>query len=330
MAHPGFGSATVADVARLAGVSRATAARVLSGYGYVSAPARQQVTRAATELHYLPNTTARALAKGTGTRIVICVVSPEPTLLIGDYLGRVVAAVAQTCAPAGLGVSVQALPLDGGPGLQALSEDRTVRGVVLLNTTESVLEAIPPRLAGRVVSVGIGSAGVPSIDVDNGSGAESIARHLYATGRRRIVMVMGPEWLPCMRRPVEAYERVMNEAGLPVRTVRGDFTAESGRTAAYAALRSWPATDAVLAICDTTALGVLAALAERGVDVPGDVAVAGFDDIPFAALGSPPLTTATHPVERIAEAAAHAILDPSGVRAPDQSFHSELVLRRSA
>jgi DNA-binding LacI/PurR family transcriptional regulator len=121
----------------------------------------------------------------------------------------------------------------------------------------------------------------------------------------------------------------MAAAGSPVRIVSGDFSAHSGHRAAAEILRRWPDTDAVYAISDAPALGVLAALGGSGVDVPGDIAVAGFDDIPFAELSRPALTTASHPVSRIATAAAEAVL--AGRPAPPvTSFASELILRRSA
>jgi DNA-binding LacI/PurR family transcriptional regulator len=95
------------------------------------------------------------------------------------------------------------------------------------------------------------------------------------------------------------------------------------------ALHRWPDTDAVLASSDAMALGAIAALRGRGVDVPGDVAVAGFDDIPFAALSTPALTTATHPVDRIAAGAVTALLTGRGVPLATR-YASELIRRDSA
>jgi DNA-binding LacI/PurR family transcriptional regulator len=94
-------------------------------------------------------------------------------------------------------------------------------------------------------------------------------------------------------------------------------------------LRRWPDTDAMFAGSDAMALGALAVLRERGVDVPGDIAVAGFDDVPFAALSAPALTTATHPVEQIVAGAVTALLGESRVP-PATAYASELVLRESA
>jgi DNA-binding LacI/PurR family transcriptional regulator len=290
MAMPTGRAATIIDVANLAGVSKSTASRVLTGTGRVSSAAVAVVTRAADELHYVANPAARALITMSGTRVVVGAVSPRATLSIDAYLSQVVSAAAAA--------------------------------------TSSVLAAAGRALPGRIVSIGVGSAAVPSIDVDNGAGAETIVRHLLESGRRRIAMVTGPQWLPCIRRPVTAYQQLMRDAGLSTRIVAGDFTPESGRTAAAAALRRWPDLDAIVAICDDTALGVLAELRSRGVEVPGDVAVVGFDDIPFAEFAG--LTTATHPIERIADTAARTLLQGRTDRAADVVFGSELVLRQSA
>jgi DNA-binding LacI/PurR family transcriptional regulator len=320
---------TLEDVARAAGVSRATASRALAGSA--SAAARARVHAAAQQLGYIANPVARALAVGGGVRLAIVVHGRSPDVLDDPYAERVVATAAKAAALRGVGVSASWLPMDqSAPSLLArLGEDRGVCGVILVNTTEAVLAALPRSLAGRVVSIGVGNRDVPSFDVDNGGAAAATVNHLYASGRRRIAMVTGPEWLPCANRPLAVYRDLMAAAGIPVRLVTGDFTAHSGRFAALEVMRRWPDTDAVYAISDAPALGVLLALGGLGVDVPGDIAVAGFDDIPFAELSRPALTTASHPVGRIATAAAEAVL--SGRPAPPVTwFGSELVRRRSA
>jgi DNA-binding LacI/PurR family transcriptional regulator len=321
--------ATLDDVARAAGVSRSTASRVIAGTGFASPAARDRVAAAVDRLGYVPNPAARALVRGAGVRLVVAVAGTSAAVLDDPYVDRVVGAAARVCAPQAVGVALHWLPLDGSTGLRRLAEDRGLCGVVLVNTTEPLLAAVPGALRGRVASIGIGSATVPSFDVDNGGGAAAVLRHLYASGRRRIAMVTGPRWLPCTSRSATAYRGIMRAAGLPVRQVPGDFTAERGREAAVEALSRWPDTDAIFAVSDATALGVIAALRGRGVRVPGDVAVAGFDDIPYAAISTPALTTASHPVGRIAGAAATAVLDrrPSP---PVTAFPSALVRRESA
>jgi len=322
---------TIDHVALAAGVSRSTASRVLSGAGSSSTESGRRVRSAAERLGYVPNPLARALARGeSGTRVVVAVSGPSAEVLQDAYVGQVMSGAATVCGQDGVGVSLQWLPLGAASGpLDRLAADRSVRGVVLVNTTREVLNVMPARLRGRTASIGLGGPGVPSFDVDNSRSSADLVRHMISTGRRRIVMVVGPEWLPCARRPVEAYLAVIRSAGLPERVLPGDFTVSAGHAGALEALRRWPDTDAVFGICDATALGALSALRSLGVDVPGDVAVGGFDDVPFAALSVPALTTATHPVQRIAAAAVTAVLD-SGQAPSASAYPSLLVLRESA
>ncbi|MGC4846947.1 LacI family DNA-binding transcriptional regulator [Micromonospora sp. DT15] len=322
--------ATLEDVARVAGVSRSTASRVIAGTGFASPAARKQVTAAVDQLGYVPNPAARALVHGRGgVRLVVAVLGTSAAVLDDPYVNQVVGAAARVCTPAGVGVALCWLPFGDPRSLDQLDGDRSVCGVILVNTTEELLAAVPRSLRGRVVSIGIGSATVPSFDVDNAAGSEAVLRHLYASGRRRIAMVTGPRWLPCAQRPVQTYRRLMAEAGLPERILPGDFRAARGRTAAGEALRRWPDIDAIYAISDDTALGVIAGLRDAGAQVPGDVAVAGFDDIPLAGMTAPALTTASHPVGRIAGAAATALLEGRPA-APVTFFPSALVARASA
>jgi len=318
---------TLDDVARAAGVSRSTASRVLAGYGPASPAARDRVRAAADRLGYAPDQVARALVTGAGYRLVVAVAGATPAVLDDPYVDRVVRSAAETGAPYDVGVSLVWLPLDDpAPVLRRLAEDRGVRGLIVANTTDEVLDALPPALAGRVASIGVGSRDVPSFDVDNGGATTAMVHHIYATGRRRVAMVTGPRWMPCTQRPIVAYRAAAEEAGLPVRLVPGDFTAASGRAAVERILDRWPDTDAVFATSDAMALGAIAALRARGLDVPGDVAVAGFDDIPFASLSLPSLTTATHPVENIAAGAASAVL--SGARVPPVTAYPSYVVAR--
>jgi DNA-binding LacI/PurR family transcriptional regulator len=319
--------ATLEDVARGAGVSRSTASRALTGTGPVSDSALRRVRQTARELGYVADPVARALVRRQGTRVVVAVTS-DASDLSGWYLSRVLAAGARICTPEGLGIGV--VPVrraDPVRPLQALARDRTVAGVVLVNTTPEMLAAVPPALRGRAVSIGVGSDTEPSFDVDNAGAGRRTTEHLVRSGRRRIAMVTGPPWLPCSWRAVEAYREAVEAAGLPVRIVPGGFDPAHGDAGATTALARWPDTDAVMAIGDDVALGVLRALRRAGRRVPGDVAVTGFDDLPVA--DATDLTSGTHPVEDVAAAAVRGVLarvDAEGTR----FSASELVVRASA
>jgi DNA-binding LacI/PurR family transcriptional regulator len=321
--------ATLDEVARLAGVSPATASRVLSGRGPASKTARQRVASAATELDYVPHAAARALATRTGTRIAIAVGGQTAHVLNDPYVGRVLAATAEAAATREVGVSLHWLPLHDPGALGRLTEHRSISGILVVNPTEPALAAVPRSARGRIAAIGIGSRDVPAFDVDNHTATARVVEHLLTAGRRKVAMVTGPPWLPCTRRAVTAYHRALDDAGAPPRLVTGNFTATRGESAAAEIMTRWPDTDAIFALGDLSALGVLAGLRRTAVDVPGDVAVVGFDDIEFAALSSPALTTTTNPVEQIATGAATAILDHRA-QSPLTFYPSTLIHRESS
>ncbi len=310
-------------------MSVATASRALSARGPASPSTRHRVTAAARELGYTPNPAARALATRSGTRVAVAVGGRTAHVLNDPYVARVTAATANTAAAREVGVSLHWLPLHDPAELARLAENRDIGGVILVNPTTPALAAVPRSARGRVAAIGVGARDVPSFDVDNATGSTNVIEHLITAGRRRIAMITGPPWLPCTQRALRAYRRATDRAGTPPRLVRGDFTAARGEAAATEIMTRWPDTDAIFALGDLSALGALDALRRTGVDVPGDVAVAGFDDIAFAALSHPALTTTTNPVEAIAAAATTAVLDRRAP-APLTFLPSALVLRDSA
>lgn len=326
-------SVTLEQVARAAGVSPATASRVVTGVGPSSATARRRVEEAVAALGYVPHPVARSLARGLGHRLVVAVVGVQRSVLADPYVARVTAAAAEVADAHGLGAGLRWVPVGGAHGrvaLEDLGRDRSVSAVVVVNHTQQLLESLPSALAGRTTAIGTGTGDVPGFDVDSPSGVEGLLRHLHSDGRREIVLATGPSWVAAARRPLQAHRAFMHQVGLPVRTVAGNFTAERGRAAVQRALDRWPDTDAVIALSDVAAFGVLAALAESGIAVPDDVAVAGFDDVPMAALAGPGLTTATHPVEAIAASAAECALEGAVAPTPLRIFPSEVVVRHSA
>jgi DNA-binding LacI/PurR family transcriptional regulator len=197
----------------------------------------------------------------------------------------VVPAGARVCGPEGLGIALRRLPLQApARELQALARDRTVAGVVLVNTTAELLASVPPALRGRVVSIGAGSVEVPAFDVDAAGAAAATVAHLLGSGRRRIAMVAGPPWLPCAERPVAAFRAAVAAAGLPVRTVAGDSDARAGEAGAEEVLTRWPDTDAIVASCDDAPVG---ADRRRGGPRRARSRPGGGDGLPLRAGGPP-------------------------------------------
>jgi DNA-binding LacI/PurR family transcriptional regulator len=319
---------TLDDVAATARVSRSTASRVLRGAGPVSESARRAVLDAAERLGYVPHPGARSLASGRGERVVVAVGSPSSELLADPYVARVVAAASRAADAEGVGVALRWLGEAPGAELARLARDPGVGGVLLVDYAAEVLPLVPPDLAPRVAAIGPADGRVRAFDVDAAAGIAGLVEHVLAHGRREVVMLAGPRWLPGTRRAVEAYSVVVAASGGPRRVVTTDLTAVAGAIAVRDARRRWPRVDAVAAMSDTLALGALRALAEDGVVVPDDVAVTGFDDQPLVRDVAPALTTATHPVEEIAVAATAELLGRR--RAERRTFPSHVVARATA
>ena len=162
-------------------------------------------------------------------------------------------------------------------------------------------------------SIGIELPGVPSLVLDNRPGMEAVVEHLIRDhGRRKIAFLAGTPENPEATARFEAYQAVLNRHGIAFdarRTARGYFRANSAKVAMEEIFASGVEIDAVVAANDEMATGAIDVLRKRGLRVPQDVPVTGFDDVVLARLGNPPLTTVTQPFEEVADWAVQAIED---------------------
>jgi DNA-binding LacI/PurR family transcriptional regulator len=281
----------LADVAELAGVSHMTVSRVINGTARVSKGTRERVTAAIRELDYRPNSAARSLVTGrSGTVGVIALDStlygPASTLYGIENAAR----------EAGFTVTISSVHRPQrssiGDAVESL-RGQAVEGIVVIAPHVAAGEALqyaPSEVS--IVAVGGGvSAAVPVISVDQAGGARQVTEHLLALGHRTVWHVAGPEdWLDSIDRE-RAWRETLEQRGAPVpRVIRGDWSARSGYEAGCV-LREESGLSAVFVANDQMALGLLRAFAEAGIAVPGDVHVAGFDDVPESAYFTPPLTT---------------------------------------
>ncbi|GAA0483032.1 MULTISPECIES: LacI family DNA-binding transcriptional regulator [Streptomyces] len=191
-----------------------------------------------------------------------------------------------------------------------------------------------PRAAGRAAARAVGAGPAPlTVAFDNRGGARALTEHLVGLGHRRIGCVAGPERLTTTRHRLEGHRAALAAHGVedaPGRTVHGAYDRASGYAAAHELLRRDDRLTAVVAANDTVALGVCAALRERGLRVPEDVSVAGFDDLPFSADAVPALTTVRLPLGHAGALAGRLAMGrepapPAGVTL----LSSELVIRNS-
>ncbi len=331
---------TLEQVARLAGVSRATASRVFQNSPRVGSEPRQAVIRAARRLRYVPNRAARSLVTGRSDSVGLVI--PEPTTrLFGDpFFPRLVRGISEVTAARDLQLVLFAP--------QSRADERRldlylahghVDGVLLVSLHGS--DPLPARLAQRGVPVVVGGrplddAPVSYVDVDNVGGSLDATTHLTRQGRRRIATITGPLDMPPGQDRLLGYRQALRRAGLapdPALEEPGDFGQESGAGAMRRLLERCPELDAVFAASDLMALGALRALHDAGRRVPDDVAVIGFDDSPLAASVEPPLTSVRQPTEEMGREMARLLLQSieSGDRVVRRVIlTTELVVRRSS
>jgi LacI family transcriptional regulator len=353
---------TLYDVARQAGVSIATVSRVLHGQEPVRESTRDRVRAAIKELGYVPDGAAQSLARSRKDVIgLVCVehtgLNPNQydiesmSLLFYDEVMRGVEALIRERH---WSLLITYLREDENPGV-APQEDEPVlpRLQALSGKVDGLLigEGVVPatalaRLARRLpVVVVAGDAGMRGVDVvaaDNWSGAYALVRHLLIEhGRRRLYHVDGPPSAPDAKTRRLAMQAVI-EAVPGARLVgahSGRFSVKSGEAAAERMLadfggdgpdRALP--DAIVCSNDQMAIGVLRTLAARGIRVPEDIALVGFDDIYPATLCDPPLTTVRQPIRGIGERACEQLIERIAnptLRTSVELLPTELVIRSS-
>jgi len=281
----------MADVAQLAGVSHQTVSRVLHDSPHVRGETRERVLAAIRQLDYHPNSVARALV--TGRSKTLGVVSFD-TPLYGP--ASTLFGIEQAAHDAGYGVSVTSLrSLNRDTVIAAIQQlrDQGVDGVAVIAPLRAGVDAlrhITPDFA--VVAVATGpSASIPVASVDQRAGAAAATRHLLDLGHKTVWHLAGPsDWKEAEER-IEGWKSALDEASARAPALlRGDWTPRSGYELGEKLLGIRELT-AVLVANDQMALGLLRRLHEAGREVPRDLSLVGFDDIPEAAYFTPPLTT---------------------------------------
>ncbi|HWM04145.1 MAG TPA: LacI family DNA-binding transcriptional regulator [Actinophytocola sp.] len=321
---------TLEEVARMAGVSRATASRVVNGVTSVDESIRAAVLRAIEDSGYVPNLAARSLV--TRRADAVALVLPEERRMLGDpFFGRVVSGVMTVTEPAGVH-----LVLAADTRSQVESDVRRGRldGVILIHTDP--LDPLPRLLVEGHFPVVLSSRPIQPlpityVDVNQTEGAALAARHLLSRGCRHMATIAGPQHTSAGQDRLTGYRDALPHAE-PI-WVEGDFTRESGTAGMAALLSRHPTLDGVFAASDLMAQGALAVLRAAGRAVPDDVAVVGFDDSSAALACEPPLTTVRQPVEDMAAEMARLLLhqiDNPETPVKKVIFEPELIHRQSA
>ena len=317
--------ATIRDVARRAQVSVASVSRALNNFANVSENTRTRVADAVRELGYVPHAGARSLSLARTN--AIGVVLPD---LHGEFFSEIVRGMDKEANSRGYLLLLSNMHAGSAQSASALKALRgRVDGMIVMapHLSESELAAALP--AGTpAILVNTPTNGHNSIRLDNTAGARAVAEHFLERGRKRIVHIAGAEGNIDAEERAEAFRKALAGTGVEFEVIQGDFTEESGEAAIQSLLDSATSFDAVFAANDMMASGALQALRDAGIDVPTEVAVAGFDDIPLARhIG---LTTVRVRIAELGERAIKRLVSLlEGYNdAPLQELHSpELIVR---
>ncbi|NYH77750.1 LacI family transcriptional regulator [Actinopolyspora biskrensis] len=335
----GSGKVNLVDVARQAGVSLATASRVLNGSTRsVGTDLRERVRQAAARLDYSPSAPAQAMARG-GTDVVGLVV-PD---IADPYFSTIAASIVRTAEPHGLIINLASTErrFEREAEYVASLRRQQARGIVLVGsrtTSDEELESLRAEIeaytaaGGRAAAIGQHKLPADTVVVENRAGACALAEKLVELGYREFAVLAGPADLITARDRLAGFRQGLRERGieLPRRNViNGAFTRDGGHEAACELLDRESGAECVFAVNDVMAVGALSAFRERGVRLPEDLAVAGFDDIASLRDVWPSLTTVRIPLERLGEEALGFLLDEPADRARVRRFRGEVVVRAS-
>ena len=301
---------TIKDVAREAGVSVATVSRVYTGADRVSEPTRLRVREVGSRLGYAPHGAARSLI--TRKTSTIGVLLPD---LYGEFFSEVIRGIDQAAQRAGYHLLVSSAHEQSETFEAALRSMRgRVDGLIVMSPgldAGAALAGLPASLPVVLLNSAAHAERLDSIGFANFEGAQAMVRHLVGLGHRRIAIITGADGNFDSAERTRGYRAALAEAGIEPDedwAIAGDFSESSGYAAAVELLELRPRPGAVFATNDSMAIGALSRLREAGLEIPGDIAVAGFDDIPMARYMNPPLTSVHVDISALGELATGRLL----------------------
>lgn len=306
--------ANLNDVARAAGLSTTAVSRHLNGHITLPEATRARIDAAVAALDYRPNQMARRLS--TGRSEAISLVTPS---IDNAFFAELAAAVEDAAAEHGYAVSITSTRGDPIRELDAIQRlrDKQVDGLMLMidrrqDPTGPLARAIEELKTVILVDEDIPSLTVPRIFVDNKSGVYAATNHLIEQGHSRISHISGPECLFSVEGRAQGYRDALAASGLQEGPCRfGSYTRDFGRSAALDILSQCDARNrptAIVAGADAIAIGVLDAAKSLGLKVPEDLSLIGFDDVNYASLLNPALTTVRQPVAEMGRLAFDTLL----------------------
>lgn len=322
----------IKDIARAASVSTATVSNVINNTRHVSDVTRARVLEAIARHSYYPNEHARSLARGRSTTLGLIVSD-----ISNPFFPELVKSIEMAAFERGYDVMLANTNYDAGRTSNYVRRfiERKVAGVALMTSEldASLLDELTSRHVSVVfLDIGHAHEHMSNIVVNYGQGIGEAVRHLCELDHRRIAFIGGPSRLRSARKRLQAFRSSLADClhGVESLIYEGDFQLEGGRLAARRMLQEneGKLPTAVIVANDMMALGVMRECREAGLNIPQDISIIGFDDIAFAALTDPPLTTVRLPRDELGTHVVAALIDPLE-RNAEPHVETHLVVRNS-
>jgi len=324
---------TMYDVAKLAGVSPATVSRVLSKNPYISAKTALRVLAAVEELHYHPNVHARRLAVGKSDLFGLVI-----SEIVNPFFSEIIRGFQSAAWERGFDVLLLNTEYDEKRTQAVIRKliDNDVRGVAII--TSSLGDEVISTLTGEGIGVVLCDLMPPdrlkaNIRIDYERGLAQAIEHVASLGHRRAAVIAGPPTNATARRIEQALVTGLKQRNLdPYPITNSTYHFDAAASAVQLILSAKQRPTVIFCGSDLIAMGAMLALEEEGIDVPRDISVIGIDDIPFASLARPPLTTIGVPREQLGVTAFHALdkmLTLKRQKGAEYVIETELVIRKS-
>jgi len=301
---------TISDVAKLANVSTATVSRVLSNSGNVKKETTEKVLEAIQKLNYQPNVLARQLRK-LETKTVLVVVPDITNTFFSKILRGIERVAIENDYEVLLGDTGNDVERERGY-LDILRQKKADGMILLTARLEShLLEEIAGEFPVVLACEYLEGSTIPTVSIDNISSARKATEYLINLGHRRIGFISGPLNVILSRDRLKGFRQAMAQHNIPIESFlvqEGDFSFESGYNMMMKFLALDQPPTAVFAANDEMAIGAIKAIKSKGLHVPDDISVVGFDDIKFASIYEPALTTISQPMFEIGKKAMELLI----------------------
>jgi len=325
----------IKEVAKLAKVSTATVSRTINGSGNVSARTAERVQKAIKQLNFYPNTHARTLVSGRSRMIGLIIAD-----ITNPFFPELVKHFEDQAVQKGFEVIIANTDYKPKRMAECVRRmlERKVDGAAIMTSEAdpSLLTELTRRDIPMVfMDTGTNTARSANIIIDYGQGIQEALQHLFSLNHRRIGFISGPLSLQSAQRRLDAFVSGMQARGLPIDQElieKGDHRSEGGISAMRNLLRLKEPPTAVIASNDLTAIGALGTIHDAGLEVPRDISLIGFDDISFARLTQPPLTTILLSRSQLAitaMAALDRLIRKESAEAAGYALSTHLVTRES-